>query len=608
MSPPTTAAAGTRKTAAPETDRTGPARRGARSTYGRPSYLVLRLIRRHQAAFCLGALLSTGALTAGLAQPLLVREVVAAAGHGVMPWTAASGLAALFAAQALLQAAGTYVLGRTGEAVVLHTRQHLVSRLLRLPVATYHRYRLGDLISRTGTDTTTLRTATGQACTDAVTGVLGLVGTLALMAWIDLRLLGVAVAVTTLTALIALPALSRIRPAAEEAQRATGHLTADLERALTAMRTVRMCDATARETARIAGHARTAHNAGVRIARANAVLVPAAELTLRAALMVTIVVGALNIAHGTGTTADLMAFLLYLDFLAHPLTALISAAGGLQQAAGASARITEVLELPEERDTGQHGEERDLLSAAPGPAAGHAALQFQNVWFGYVPRHPVLRGISFRLPPLGVTALLGDSGTGKTTVLGLVSRFHTPDSGRVLLGGVDIHTLPLREYRSTIGLVEQESPVLHGTLRDNLTYAAPGLADTDLWETLRMTGLAQHARSLPQGLDTPVGDHGATLSGGQRQRIAIARALAARPALILLDEPTAHLDPASERSLLRTLNEIGQHCAVLVVTHRSSVLNSISQHLTLTRSGCEIQADLPATHSTPPLPVTGPGN
>ncbi|MFH8410578.1 ATP-binding cassette domain-containing protein [Streptomyces sp. NPDC018019] len=303
-----------------------------------------------------------------------------------------------------------------------------------------------------------------------------------------------------------------------------------------------------------------------------------------------------------------MAFLLYLDFLAQPLTALISAAGGLQQAAGASSRITELLELPEEPEIGQHREERGFLSAVPGPASERSALEFQNVWFGYDPARPVLRGISFRLPPLGVTALLGESGTGKTTVLGLVSRFHTPDRGRILLGGVDIRTLPLRKHRSMIGLVEQESPVLHGTLRDNLTYAAPGLPDTDLWETLRLTGLAQYARSLPQGLDTPVGDHGATLSGGQRQRIAIARALAARPPLILLDEPTAHLDPASERSLLRTLDEIGRHCALLVVTHRTSALNGISQRLTLTRPDRETRADRPETRSTPPLPVTGPGD
>ncbi|MFG2833313.1 ATP-binding cassette domain-containing protein [Streptomyces sp. NPDC048434] len=212
----------------------------------------------------------------------------------------------------------------------------------------------------------------------------------------------------------------------------------------------------------------------------------------------------------------------------------------------------------------------------------------------------VLQGASFQLPPRGVTALFGDSGSGKTTVLNLAARLHTPDSGRVLFQGSDVTRLPTADYRRAVGLVEQHSPLLHGSIRDNLAYAKPEATDDELWTLLELTGLAHHVRTLPDGLDTMVGEHGTALSGGQRQRIAIARALAPRPALILLDEPTAHLDPAAEKSVLAALRHIGQHCALLVVTHRETALPGTTLRLLLDNGVMRSSCAGPSTGPVPP--------
>lgn len=553
--------------------------------------MLARLTRGHHKVLALCTVLTLCTLGLGLSQPLLVSHIVDTAGrHGPPPWPAVGALTALITAQALLQTASGYVLGRTGEDIVLQLRTTLIGHLLRLPARDYQHHRLGDLLSRASTDTTALRAGLTMACTDAVTGVIGLLGALALMAWLDPWLLATAVTVVAVIALAVLPALHRMRPAAETNQRMLGNMSADLERALSAIRTVRMSGATQREADRITAHARQARAAGIRMARLNAGLMPASELALHTALTATVVVGAVRATQGTASIADLAAFLLYLNYLSVPLTALVSAAALLQQASGAAGRIAETLAQPQEADSHREAQPAPA-GATPAPAPGTPVLEFHNVWYSHERERMVLRGASFQLPPRGVTALFGDSGSGKTTVLNLAARLYTPDGGRVLFQGTDAMRWPMAEYRRVVGLVEQHNPLLHGSIRDNLAYAAPEATDDELWTLLELTGLATHVRTLPGGLDTMVGEHGTALSGGQRQRIAIARALAPRPALVLLDEPTAHLDPAAEKSVLAALQHIGQHCAVLVVTHRETVLTGATLRLLLdngvTRSPCD---------------------
>ena len=205
----------------------------------------------------------------------------------------------------------------------------------------------------------------------------------------------------------------------------------------------------------------------------------------------------------------------------------------------------------------------------PGPVS----VRFDDVSFRYGPGQPyVHQQVSFEVPGAGTTAFVGPSGAGKSTVFALIERFHEVTGGRVLVDGEDVRDWSLAELRSAIGYVEQDAPVLAGTLRENLVFAAPGATDDDLRDVLARTKLDTLVERLPHGLGTPVGHCGAKLSGGERQRVAIARALLRRPRLLLLDEATSQLDAVNELALRDVVTEVARETTVLVVAHRLSTV------------------------------------
>lgn len=229
---------------------------------------------------------------------------------------------------------------------------------------------------------------------------------------------------------------------------------------------------------------------------------------------------------------------------------------------------------------------RSSAPAAPSPGLvpdSAPAIEFRDVWFGYG-EAPVLRGVTFRVPARGHIALVGPSGAGKSTVLELTERFYEPDDGLISFGGRDVRTIPRTMARGWVNLVEQNTPVLHGTLRDNIVYAAPDAPEARIDEVVVAAGLRDLVDSLPAGLATPVGDHGVLLSGGERQRVAIARALLPRPAVLLLDEPTSQLDSVNERALTGVMRTIARQRALLVIAHRISTVRA-ADHIVVLREG-----------------------
>ncbi|MFF3318433.1 ABC transporter ATP-binding protein [Streptomyces sp. NPDC003035] len=514
-------------------------------------------------------LLTLGASVLGLVQPLLVKKVIESTASGSPIGFLVALLVSLFLAQALVQSFAQYVLARTGEGIVLGVRLGLVEHVLRLPMAVYDRHRIGDLISRTSNDSTALRLLIAQGFTDAVTGAIGLVGVIALMIWLDWTLFLIVAGVIAFGALAVASVLRGIETASFRAQEATGAMTAELERALGAIRTVRASRAERREGERIGARATRAYTAGVRMGRLDAVVAPAIGLALNGSFLVVLLIGGVRVAGREGSVADLAAFLLYMLYLVGPVGALFQAVSTMEQGMGALRRINEVLGLPGEEDTA-----RAARRPSGGGGGGTPVLEFEDVWFGYDPRRPVLRGLSLRVPPHGHVALIGSSGAGKSTVFALTERFYDPDRGRVLFDGQDIRSVNRAEHRGRIGLVEQHSPVLYGTLRENLLYAAPDAGPDELARVIELAHLTDLVARLPHGLDTEAGEHGTALSGGERQRIALARALLTRPRLLLLDEPTAHLDAVSEEALRRSIRRVSRECALLVIAHRYSTIRA----------------------------------
>jgi ABC-type multidrug transport system fused ATPase/permease subunit len=376
--------------------------------------------------------------------------------------------------------------------------------------------------------------------------------------------------VLALNGLAVLVVVPRIRRATERSQAEVAGMSASLERSLGAFRTVKASGAEQRAIGAARQAARRAWRRGVEVAGWTAVMEASAGLAVQASFLVVLALGGARVAGGQLPISSLIAFLLYLLLLSDPLTALVTGAGQVQAGLAAVSRMSEVHRLPVERGTAAG-------PAAP-PAPRPAAVSLRGVWFRYPGPSGgawVHRGLTLDVPAGGVTAIVGPSGAGKSTVFALLERFHEPQRGTVALDGVDVRRWPLADLRAALGYVEQDAPILAGTLADNLRLGAPDAPDEAVAAVVRLARLDELVDRLPDGPRTAIGHRGGTLSGGERQRIAIARALLRQPRVLLLDEATSQLDAANERALREVVAAVGRTSTVLVVAHRlSSVVHA----------------------------------
>jgi ATP-binding cassette subfamily C protein len=521
-------------------------------------------VRPYRLALLAGGLLSLATGATGLVLPLIVRALIG----DLSRHRGLSGLivimSVLVLADAVLGAAGSYLLLRTADTLVLNTRKSLVSRLVRVSVGALDRSEPGDLMARVTVDTTLLRGVVSSAVIPAITGALTALAALVLMGLLDVVLFGVTLGAVGCIVVVETVIMPRIGRAFRQTQEAVGAMSAALERMFGAFRTVKASGAEGREEAQLHEAAAVAWSAGLRADRWQAIAGNTTELAIQFAFLAVLATGAAQVASAAISVGTLVAFLMYLLFLMGPVNLLVNAAAQYQAGAAAVTRIEEARRLPAEPAG-------PAVQVAEGAAP--ASVEFADVWFRYREGHAeVQQGVSFAIAPAGMTAFVGPSGAGKTTVFSLIERFYEPDSGSVRVDGTDTREWPLGELRAAIGYVEQDAPVLSGTLRENLRFGAPEATDEELAGVLRTTRLLDLTGRLPDGLDTYVGHRGMRLSGGERQRIAIARALLRRPRLLLLDEATSQLDAINEAALRETVAEVARTITVLVVAHRLSTV------------------------------------
>ncbi|WP_396643712.1 ABC transporter ATP-binding protein [Microbacterium sp.] len=577
-------------------------RRGRRAAEGpRASFRqLLPFLLEHKRTLVVVAVLSILGAGATLVQPLLVGEVISRVQESVPLGALVWLLVGFVVLSSLISGYQHYLLQRTGTAVVYSSRRRLIARILHLPISEFDARRTGDLVSRVGTDTTLLYAVLTQGLADAVGNALILVGAVVAMAFIDPLLLGLIVLV--LGASIATVGIlsTRIRAASAAQQTKVGELASGVERAVGSIRTIRAAGATDREATAVTRAATEAYDAGVRIAKVSALIVPVAGIALQVSLLVVLGVGGFRVASGAIDVAALVTFVIFLFLLVQPLASAIGAITSVNQALGALGRIQEVLDLPLEEDGDLHG------PTEPRPEA--AAIEFRDVRFRY-PDHvlrareaaarearsvlaqahldraadetvaeaeegerEVLRGVSFTVARGSRVALVGPSGAGKSTVLSLVERFYDPTGGAILVDGVDARDLARDDLRSRFGYVEQDAPTLAGTIADNLRLASPEASDADCERVLRAVNLGDVLERSPLGVDAPVGEDGVMLSGGERQRLAIARALLAAPPVLLLDESTSSLDGVNEQRMREAIDAVATGRTLLVIAHRLSTV------------------------------------
>ncbi|MFG3441734.1 ABC transporter ATP-binding protein [Nonomuraea sp. NPDC047897] len=539
---------------------------------------LLVYMRPHRGILVIGGLLGLVGSVAGLAMPLLAKYVVDAFGADRSMAGPLIGLTVAVLVGAVVSAGGNYLMERTGEGIVLGARRKLVDRLLRLKVADVDRLKPGDLMSRVTGDTTLLRAVLTNGVVNSVGSVFMLVGAIVMMATMDGVLLLVTLLVVVVIGGMTGLLMPRIQRAQQDAQEAVGEMGAVLDRALQAYRTVKASGAEEREIGVVAVAAERARDRGLQVAGWTSLAGVATWMAVQIAFLCVLGVGGARVSAGTLEVSSLIAFLLYLFYLVAPIGQLVEGAVQLQQGLAAVKRIKEIENLPAEP-----------VAVATPSAAEPVGVRFADVVFRYGEDRPAVHhGVSFEVPPGGLTALVGPSGAGKSTVFALLERFYEHQEGTITVGGRDIRDWPLAELRAALGYVEQDAPVLAGTLRENLLFAAQDATEEDLRRAVTRTRLDDLVARLPEGLDTAVGHRGVLLSGGERQRVAIARALLRKPRLLLLDEATSQLDAVNELRLREVIAEVAAETTVLVIAHRLSTVTNADRIVVM--EGGEVRA------------------
>lgn len=535
-------------------------------------------LRPYRKVLTLAIILSMFGSILALGQPLLIGQLISAVEQNREIQTLAIAIVVLIVSSAILNAFQFYLLYKTGEGVVLSTRKALVARMLRLPIWQYDRRRTGDLVSRVGSDSTLLKAVLTQGLVDALGGLLQFFGAIIVMAFIDPLLL-----VSTLSVVfIAVGAIAftgrKIRSATTKAQQKVGQMSASVERALSAIRTIRASRAEQRESEEIYKDAEAAYDQGLSIARLSAAVAPIAQVAFNTAFIVVLGLGGLRVATGATTISSLVTFVILLFFMIGPLISAFGAYTSVMGALGALARIQEIMVL-EEEETGEQTEYRVAVNTA--------AIEFKNVDFHYPAEDDevkqILQSVSFKIERGQRVALVGPSGAGKSTIFSLIERFYEPTSGEILLDGQSVQEFSRQTLRAQLGYVEQDAPVLAGSIRDNLLLGRSDASEEELVEVLRQVNLTEVLNRDSAGLDAEVGESGIMLSGGERQRLAIARALLAKPPILLLDESTSALDGPNEQRMREAIDAVAQNRTLVVIAHRLSTVVDSDQIIVLER-------------------------
>lgn len=542
------------------------ARYGGQHTIEKPMELIAKSMR-------FGAYLKWPAIGAAAATvlgtvvrlfgPLVIRNGVDA-GIDNSDADAVTRAAAIFAIvlglQWLVQRMSIYAVAWVGQRYLRDLRVRVFDHLVRLDIDYFSRTQTGVIVSRMTSDIEALGTFVEEGAISVITALLSVIGVMIAMFFVDVQM---ALMILALVPVIVAGSLV-FRRFADRAYRMVreriGQVLGSLQEGITGVRVVQAYGQEASQAGNFGDVNNRYFEANMAAARAIATYFPAVDFVRTVALALILGVGGLRVIDGSLSFGSLIAFLLYLAWFFDPVVQLSNTYNLLQSALAALSKLFGVLDR------------KPAVPEGPGTPTsaltGDGAVRFAGVGFGYDESIPVLRDVDLDIAPGERVAVVGETGAGKSTVAKLAVRFYDPTSGSITIDGVDLRDMSTADLRRTITMVPQEGFLFSGSLRDNIRYARPDMGDDAIWEVCDTIGIADWVRTLPERLDTEVRERGSRLSSGERQLVALARALAADPTVIVLDEATSNLDPETEVRVEDALGILLENRTAIVIAHR----------------------------------------
>ncbi|KRL01155.1 ABC transporter ATP-binding protein [Liquorilactobacillus capillatus] len=470
----------------------------------------------------------------------------------------------LFVFSAIVSAIGGTILGIFGENVIQNMRKKLWNKLTMLKVSYFDSVKAGEMSSRVTNDTTQVKQLLAVTFPQTIASIITVIGTVYMMIRMDWHMsLAMVIAVPVVIAFM-VPIMAFGSKVSHIRQDAISRFSGIATETLSEIRLVKSSNAEKQAQLRAADEINSLYSVGKKEAVFDAAMQPIMMMVFMSMVFGLLAYGMHRIAIGVMSIGTLMSFLMYLFNLIGAMPVIATLFSEIAKAAGSTRRVQELLnKIPENFVTGK---KVDLAGKA---------LTVSNVSFAFTdaPNEPVLTDVSFETKPNEIIAFAGPSGGGKSTTFSLIERFYQPTSGSIKFGDVDINDIQLADYRSQIGFVSQDSAIMAGTIRENLTYGlSKNYTDQQLWEVLELAYARSFVKHMPHGLDTEVGERGTKISGGQRQRLAIARAFLRDPKLLMLDEATASLDSESEAMVQQALEKLMKGRTTLVIAHRLSTI------------------------------------
>jgi ATP-binding cassette, subfamily B, bacterial AbcA/BmrA len=527
--------------------------------------LFLSLIRNTQPSIPLlsiAVVMSMASTVVGLIIPLFTKNLVDGFSLSNLSWSQIGGIGAVFIVQTIASGLSIYMLNRIGQKIVARLRERLWKKLLVLPVSYYDNHRTGETISRMTNDTGIVKSLIAEHTTGFFTGIISIIGSIIVLFYMDWKMTAVMLGVIPVAALFLVPLGRQMFKISKGLQQETASFTVVLTQVLSEIRLVKSSNAEAREYESGNERIKSLFGFGLKEAKVQAMIAPLMLFIIMMLLVVIVGYGGMRVSSGELSAGELVAFILYLIQIVMPMSQITTFFTQFQKAIGATERIIEILDSEEEDHvTGKLVERTDL------------PITVSQLSFAYDSGDSILSDMSFRAEPGSVTAIVGPSGGGKTTLFSLMERYYKPTAGMISFGSDPIDSFSLHSWRSLFGYVSQESPLIAGSIRENICYGLDRkVEDEELLSAARMAYADLFISELPDGYETQVGERGIKLSGGQRQRIAIARALLRDPKILMLDEATSSLDSKSEVVVQEALKNLMSGRTTLVIAHRLSTV------------------------------------